>query len=121
MQHIFMPKNMKTVQIEKDIVRHVDTITQASGNLNKFVEMFNPTLESILKVEDMFKKEIEFDSKIQLLRKMGDSIEEPVLDAILMRLVTDNSIMINKDSTLTWICVDGDKDQAKIWEDAIPM
>ena len=118
-----MPRNMETVQLEKNIVRHVDTIAyaQALGTLTKLVDRFNPTLKSILKVEDLFREEIEFDSKSQLLRKMNGSMKASVLNVILARLVMDNKITINKDNSLTWIYVEDNKKLKKSWGKAKPL
>ena len=114
---------MQTVYENKDIVRHVDAITHAHGlgTLSQLVERFNPTLKSILKVEKLFRKDIEFDSKSQLLRKMNGSIKTSVLNVMLARLVIDNKIMINKDNSLTWIYASDNKKLKKSWEKAKPL
>ena len=45
-----MRRNMQTAYKNKDIVRHVDTITHTHGSetLSKLMEIFNPTLKCIL-------------------------------------------------------------------------
>lgn len=63
----------------------------------------NPTLNSMLKVEDLFKEHIEFDSRSQLLRELEGSMKAPILNTIIARLVCDDKLVINEDHSLTWI------------------
>ena len=118
-----MTKNTKTIQIERDIVRHVETMAygQALGTLTKLVERFNPTLKSILKVEELFREKIEFDSKNQLLREMNNSMKASVLNVILVNLVIDNKITINDDNSLTWIYAEDNAKLKKSWAKAKPL
>ncbi len=118
-----MTKNAQTVKIEKDIVRHVDTMAyaQAIGALTKLVDRFNPTLKSILKVEELFREKIEFDSRTQLLRKMDGKMKASVLNVILAHLVINNKITINDDNSLTWIYAEDNKKLKKSWKKAIPL
>lgn len=63
----------------------------------------NPKLLSIIKVEDLFKTSIEFDSRSQLLRKLNGSMKASVLNTIIARLVSENKLVVNDDHSLTWI------------------
>ena len=115
-----MTRNVQTVQVEKNIVRHVDFVSYAEvlGVINKLVLKFNPTLKSILKVEELFRENIEFDSKSQLLRKMNGSMKAAVLNVILTRFLMDNKIIINDDKSLTWIYAEDNKKLKKSWKNA---
>lgn len=63
----------------------------------------NPTLKSILKVEDLFKKHVEFRSKNQILRKLDGSMKPPVLNVILRYLRGLGKVIDNDDGSWTWI------------------
>ena len=118
-----MTRNAQTVQVEKNIVRHVDFVSYATAlsAMNKLVLKFNPTLKSILKVEELFRENIEFDSKSQLLRKMGGSMKAAVLNVILTRLVIEKKITINDDNSLTWIYAEDNTKLKKSWTKAKPL
>ena len=103
-----------------DLVRYVDTIgyLEATKVMQANIEKFNPTLKSIMKVEDLFREHVEFDSKTQLLRKLEGSMKASVLNVILARLVMDNKIMINDDNSLTWIYAENNKKLMNSWKKA---
>jgi len=69
----------------------------------------NTTLNSILKVEDLFKEHIEFNSRSHLLRELKGSMKAPILKTIIARLVCENKIVINQDRSLTWIDTKGNE------------
>lgn len=69
----------------------------------------NTTLNSILKVEDLFKEHIEFNSRSHLLRELKGSMKAPILNTIIAHLVCENKIVINDDHSLTWIDTEGNK------------
>lgn len=69
----------------------------------------NTTLNSILKVEDLFKEHIEFNSRSHLLRELKGSMKAPILKTIIARLVYEDKIVVNHDRSLTWIDAKGNK------------
>src|SRR5947209_18570959 len=77
----------------------------SKNELDKLVQFLakrdNPTLQSIMKVEHLFKDNIEFDSRSQLLRKLDGSMKASSLNTIIDRLVSDNKIIVNHDDSLT--------------------
>jgi len=75
----------------------------------RLAEKQNPTLMTILKVEDLFKKHIEFDSRSQLMRKLDGSVKATALNTIIARLVSENKIVFNNDHSLTWIDAKGNE------------
>ncbi len=77
-----------------------------SGNelaLEKDLEKYNPTIKSVLRVEELFKNSIEFDSKNQILRELEGSMKAPVLNVILKYLKSLGKVIDNKDGSWTWI------------------
>lgn len=81
----------------------------------------NPTLLSIMKVEKLFKENIEFDSRSQLLRKLDGSMKATSLNTILAHLVDENKILVNDDHSLTWIDITGNKKMQKLAASAVPL
>ena len=81
----------------------------------------NPTLQSIMKIEHLFKENIEFDSRSQLLRKLDGSMKASSLNTIIARLVSDNKIIVNDDHSLTWIVTEGNMKLNKEFDTAIPF
>lgn len=77
--------------------------------LKKDLELYNPTLKSVLKVEELFEKNIEFSSKSQLLRKLDGSMKAPVLNVILKYLRGIGKVIDNEDGSWTWIYAAGNK------------
>jgi len=76
---------------------------------------------NIEKVEKLFKKTIEFNSKSQLLRKLDGSISRYELDKIIAQLVKENKILVHDDHALTWIDIRGNKKMIKLWKSAVPF
>ena len=91
------PKKEDELQNTKIRTSNIDII------LKKDLEQYNPTLKSVLKVERLFKDNIEFDSKNQLLRKLDGSMKAPVLNVILRYLKGLGKIIDNEDGSWTWI------------------
>lgn len=92
----------------------VQTLIERKRNrLDKLVKELagknNTTLNSILKVEDLFKEHIEFNSRSHLLRELKGSMKAPVLNTIIARLVCENKLVINDDRSLTWIDTEGNE------------
>jgi len=78
--------------------------------LEKDLQKYNPTLKSVLKVERLFRENIEFNSKNQLLRKLNGSMKAPVLNIILKYLKGQGKIIDNEDGSWTWIyAIDNEK------------
>jgi len=88
-------------------------IERKRSRLDKLVKELagknNTTLNSILKVEDLFKKHIEFNSRSHLLRELKGSMKAPILNTIIARLVCEDKLVINDDRSLTWIDAEGNK------------
>ncbi len=82
------------------------------------LESYNPTLKSILKVEDIFQKQGEFDSRSQLIRELGGSMKIQVLDVILKYLKSLGKVLDNNDGSWTWIFVKHNETLKKSWEKA---
>ena len=76
---------------------------------------------NIEKVEKLFKKTIEFDSKSQLLRKLDGSISRYELDKIITHLRKEHKIIVNNDRSLTWIDITGNKKMQKLAASAVPL
>ncbi|HEX5358728.1 MAG TPA: hypothetical protein VFW99_02305 [Candidatus Nitrosotalea sp.] len=76
---------------------------------------------NIEKVEKLFKKTIEFESKSQLLRKLDGSISRYELDKIITHLRKEHKIIVNNDRSLTWIDITGNKKMIKLWKSAVPF
>ena len=107
-----------------DFVQYIDALdyTQAFIEMKSHLDRFNPTLKSILKVEDLFRKHIEFDSKNELLAILNRSMKPSVLNVILARLAMDNKIMVNSDNnSLTWIYAEDNEKLKKSWKKAKPL
>ncbi len=81
----------------------------------------NPTLLSIMKVENLFKEYIEFDSKSQLLRKLDGSMKATSLNTIIARLVSENKLFVNDDHSLTWIDTTGNEKLNKQFDNAVAL
>ncbi|MBM2852917.1 MAG: hypothetical protein HW420_1464 [Candidatus Nitrosotenuis sp.] len=67
----------------------VQTLIERKRNkLDKLVKELagknNTTLNSILKVEDLFKEHIEFNSRSHLLRELKGSMKAPILNTIIV-------------------------------------
>ncbi len=71
--------------------------------LEKDLEKYNPTIKSVLRVEELFKNNIEFDSKNQILRELEGSMKAPVLNVILKYLKSLGKVIDNEDGSWTWI------------------
>jgi inactivated superfamily I helicase len=100
-------------------------INRQSNKLEKLVHELakknNPKLLSIIKVEDLFKTNMEFDSRSQLLRKLEGSMKAPVLNTIIARLVCENKLVVNDDHSLTWIDTQGNENLNKHFDTAVPF
>jgi len=89
--------------------------------VQELAEKNNPTLLSIMKVENLFKKHIEFGSRSQLLRKLEGSMKAPVLNTVIARLVSENKLVVNDDHSLTWIDTEENEKLNKVFEKAVPI
>src|SRR3546814_500281 len=100
------------------IKKHRD---QIDSLVEELAEKNNPKLLSILKVENLFKKHIEFDSRTHLLRELKGSMKPTALNTVLARLVSENKIVVNVDHSLTCIGSEGNKKLNKAFENAVPL
>jgi hypothetical protein len=100
------------------IERRTDALDKT---LQELVEKNNPTLQSIMKVEKLFKKHIEFASRSELSRELKGSMKPPVLNTIIVRLVSENKLIVNNDRSLTWIDIEGNEKLNKLFREAVPL
>lgn len=70
-------------------------------------------------VSKLFAEEIEFDSKSHLARRLNGSVGPEDLDAILSLLISENRILKNSDSSLTWIDSKGNKELNALFDRAV--
>lgn len=84
----------------------------------KDLETYNPTLKSVLKVEELFQKQGEFDSRTQLLRKMDGSMKIQVLNVILKYLKSLGKVLDNPDGSWTWIFSKNNETLKNSWKKA---
>ena len=89
--------------------------------LKKDLEKYNPTLKTVLKVEELFKENIEFGSKNQLLRKLDGSMKAPVLNVILKYLKGIGKVIDNEDGSWTWIYAADNKKLKKSYGQATKL
>lgn len=94
---------------------------RASAISEEDLEQNNPTLKSILKVEKLFKDNIEFNSKNQILRKLDGSMKAPVLNIILRYLSGLRKIIDNEDGSWTWIYAADNEKLKKSYRDAVKL
>jgi hypothetical protein len=100
----------KSLHSGKEVIRGSRARTSGIDSaLKKDLELYNPTLKSVLKVEELFEKNIEFSSKSQLLRKLDGSMKAPVLNVILRYLRGIGKVIDNEDGSWTWIYAAGNK------------
>ncbi len=85
------------------------------------LEKYNPTLKSVLRVENLFKENTEFASKNQILRKLDGSMKAPVLNVILKYLVSIDKIIQNSDKSWTWIYATDNKKLKKSYRRAVKL
>lgn len=102
-------KNIKTRALDLNAV------------LERDLEKYNPTLKSILKVERLFRENIEFDSKNHLLRKLDGSMKAPVLNVILKYLKELGKLVENKDGSWTWIYASNNKKLKKSYKESVKL
>ena len=81
----------------------------------------NPGLLSQMKVEDLFKKHIEFDSRSQLVRTLKGSMNANTLNTIIARFVHQDKLVVNEDHSLTWIDTTGNDKLNKIFDEAVKL
>jgi hypothetical protein len=107
---------------KKSLLKKAKTRTHSVDTISeKDLEQNNPTLRSILKVESLFKENMEFDSKSQLLRKLEGSMKPPVLNIILKYLKGLGKIIDNEDGSWTWIFAADNQTLKKSYRDAIEL
>ena len=85
------------------------------------MEKYNPTKKDFLRVESLFKKNIEFASKNQILRKLDGSMKAPVLNVILKYLSSIDKVIENSDKSWTWIYAVENKKLQKSYSRAIKL
>lgn len=113
-----------TPQVKRDKFLQI-LIKRRKPELDKLVEelaeKYNTTLNSILKVENLFKERIEFNSRSHLLRELNGRMKAPILNTIIARLVSENKVVINDDHSLTWIDAQGNEKLNAQFDKAVVM
>jgi hypothetical protein len=89
--------------------------------LKKLAKENNPNTHDVAKIEGLFKKHIEFDSKSQLLRKLDGTMKSTILNTIIAYLAYQNKLVINNDGSLTWIDTQGNKKLNREFAKAVPL
>lgn len=118
-----MIKSQQAVLADQNIIHLINTMSneETTEVVRTLVNKFNPAPLGILRVEKLFQKHVEFDSKDELIRKLGRNIKPSVLNAVLVKLVVENKIMINDDESLTWIYVVNNEKLKQSWKKARPL
>lgn len=111
----------------KDIIP-VDYVSKTTArhytidiNFKKDLDDYNPTLKSVLKVEELFQKQGEFNSKSQLSRALGGSMKMPILNVILKYLKSLGKVLDNDDGSWTWIYAKDNKKLRESWNNAVDL
>ena len=94
---------------------------QISKLVLKLARKNDPRLLSQIKVEDLFKKHIEFGSRTQLLRALKGTMKADTLNTIIARLVSEDRLIVNEDHSLTWIDTAGNEKLNGIFERAVKI
>lgn len=76
---------------------------------------------SIKKVENLFKKNIEFNSLNHLLHELKGSINSSALETIIAYLASENKIIVNDDYSLTWIDAEGNEKLNELFEKSVTL
>lgn len=109
--------DLKNNKAAPTVIRHY-TI---SVDIKKDLKEYNPTLKSVLKVEELFQKYEEFDSRSQLLRELGGSMKMQVLNVILKYLKSLGKVLDNEDGSWTWIFAKDNKKIKQSWDVAVDI
>lgn len=116
------------IAFSKDNIPEIDYVSKTTArhytidiNFKKDLDDYNPTLKSVLKVEDLFQKQGEFDSKSQLSRALGGSMKMPVLNVILKYLKSLGKVLDNDDGSWTWIYAKDNKKLRESWNNAVDL
>ena len=104
-----------------NVVMSAQNLKLNNKELAQDLEFYNPTLKSILKVEELFLENGEFDSRTQLIRALGGSMKIQVLDVILKYLQSQGKVIDNDDGSWTWIFSKYNKKMRASWDKAVPL
>ncbi len=122
MTHMTPKTRLSTPRVKSDEFLKI-LIEKQAAQLHKLVLKLatknNPKLLSIIKVESIFKKHIEFDSRTHLLRKLEGTMKPSVLNTIIARLASENKLVVNEDHSLTWIDTEGNDKLNKVFDTAV--
>jgi len=113
--------SLQTARTSEFLKILIERRSDLSKLVQELAEKTNPKLLSIIKVEDLFKKHIEFNSRSQLLRELKGSMKATVLNTVIARLVSENKLVVNDDHSLTWIDTEGNEKLNKVFDKAIPL
>lgn len=72
-------------------------------------------------MEDLFKRNIEFNSRSHLLRELKGSMKASVLNTIIAHFVAENKLVVNDDRSLTWIDTEDNEKLNKVFEKAVRL
>jgi hypothetical protein len=100
-------------------LNNLENHTAKLSDIFQDIQKYNPTLKNILKVEQLFEKYKEFNSKAQLAKKLDVTMRPPVLNVILKYLERSNKIMFNNDDSIVWIYASSTA--KKSWNKAINL
>lgn len=85
----------------------IESLREFQLGVTKFIaeelDRLNPTQADVDNVAKLLVKNIEFESKKQLLNKMRKPMSMNVLNRVLDQLVSENKIHVGKDKSITWI------------------
>jgi len=115
---LFSKKTRNDELLKTLIERRSDKLLRLRQRL---VEENNPTLQSIMKVENLFKKHIEFNSRSHLFRELKGSMKPVSLNTVITHLVTENKLIVNDDRSLTWIDTEGNEKLNKVFDRSVRL
>ncbi len=105
----------------KGIPEDIQTKVHLDILLKEDLERYNPTIKSVLRVERLFRENIEFNSKNQILIKLEGSMKAPVLNVILKYLKGLGKILDNEDGSWTWIYAADNEKLKNSYKEAIEL
>lgn len=109
-----MDKGSRTILADQNVMYLIKAMSneETTEVMKTLAGKFNADQEDTSRIERLFQEHIEFDSRDELVRKLGGA-KSSVLNVILIKLIVENKVMINDDGTLTWIYA---ADNAKLRE-----
>ena len=82
----------------------------------------NPTVNTLLQIENAIKEKRYFNSRTELFRSLNNKVQFGTLNIALKYLESKNIIELNKDGSLVWIFLDKkNKAMARTLKKSIPL